>query len=199
MNKFVFTLISCLLSGSLLAADKYVGDNSHTEVIFKVDHLGFSTTYGRFTNVESELVYDAEKPSKSSVSATVYTDSVDVGHGPKTDHLKRGDFFNVAEFPQMTFKSTAIKVVADKKLEITGDLTLLGVTRPVTMNATINKIGKHPIYQSDAIGFSATGRLDRTKWGLDAYAPMVGEEVSFNIEFEGTRDGSSYESRFGGK
>ena len=193
-------LLGCvvaLATGVAQAADRYKGDNSHTEVIFKINHLGFSTTYGRFTNVESELVYDADNPSKSRVSATIYTDSVDVGHGPKTDHMKRADFFNVAEFPQMTFKSTAVKALADKKLHITGDLTLLGVTKPVILAVTINKIGKHPIYQSEAIGFSATGRLDRTQWGLDAYAPMVGEEVSFNIEFEGTKDGSDYESRFG--
>ena len=127
-------------------ADHYKGDNSHTEVIFKVNHLGFSTTYGRFTNVESELVYDARNPANSKVKATIYTDSIDVGHEPKTGHMKQADFFNVIKFPEMTFKSTVVKAVADKKLKVTGDLTLLGVTKPVTMDVTINKIGTHPIY-----------------------------------------------------
>lgn len=198
MNKIVIAVaLFCSLGMSAEAADRYKGDNSHTEVIFKVNHLGFSTTYGRFTNVESELVYDADNPAKSTVSATIHTDSIDVGHGPKTAHMKRADFFNVAKFPAMTFKSTAVEALADKQLRVTGDLTLLGVTKPVTIDVTINKIGKHPIYQSDAIGFSAVGKLDRTDWGLSAYAPMVGEEVSFNIEFEGTKDGADYESRFG--
>ena len=196
MKKILIATMALVLIAPVYGADKYVGDNSHTEVIFKINHLGFSTTYGRFTNVESELVYDAKNPEKSKVSATVYTDSVDVGHGPKTDHMKRSDFFNVAEFPQMTFKSTGMKALGDKKLQVTGDLTLLGITKPVTLDVTINKIGKHPIYQSDAIGFSATGKLNRTDWGMDAYAPMVGEEVNFNIEFEGTKDGSDYESKF---
>ncbi|UTW46527.1 polyisoprenoid-binding protein [bacterium SCSIO 12696] len=196
MKHLLFITI-VVFSNTVLAADRYVGDNSHTEVIFKVNHLGFSTTYGRFTNVESELVYDPHDLSKSGVSATIYTGSVDVGHGPKTDHMKRGDFFNVSKFPEMTFKSTSVQVIDDKQLNVTGNLTLLGVTKPVSLYVVINKIGKHPIYQSDAIGFSATGKLNRTEWGMDAYAPMVGEEVAFNIEFEGTKDGSDYESKFG--
>ncbi|MGS2723691.1 YceI family protein [Porticoccus sp. GXU_MW_L64] len=202
MKYLLFVLVACF-SSTILAADshvgeRYVGDNSHTEVIFKINHLGFSTTYGRFTNVDSELLYDAENPANSKVSAIIYTDSVDLGHGPKTDHIKASDFLNAAQFPNITFASTEVKAVADNQLQITGDLTILGVSKPVTLQVTINKIGKHPIYQSDAIGFSATGKLDRTDWGVSAYAPMVGKEVSFNIEFEGTKTGDSYESKFGG-
>ncbi|MDM3871318.1 YceI family protein [Porticoccus sp. W117] len=189
-------IFAVVYSCSAFAADKYIGDNSHTEVIFKINHLGFSTTYGRFTNVESELVYDAENPEKSTVSATIYSGSVDLGHDPKTDHIKAADFLNAEQFPKITFASTEVKSVAESQLEITGDLTIRKVTKPVILQVTINKIGKHPIYQSDAIGFSATGILDRTDWGVSAYAPMVGKEVTFNIEFEGTKTGDSYESKF---
>ncbi len=176
---------------------RYFGDNSHTEVIFKINHLGFSNTYGRFTNVESEIVYDESDPSKSQVSATVHIDSLDMGHGQKTKHVKSSSFFNVKKFPTMEFKSTSVKVMPDKKMEVTGNLTLLGVSKPITLLVQINKIGKHPIYRgSDAIGFSATGSLDRTQWGLDKYAPKVGKEVTFNIEFEGTSSGADYENKF---
>ena len=102
--------------------------------------------------------------------------------------MKNEDFFNVEKFPEMTFKSTGVTVTGENTGDVTGDLTLLGVTKPVTLHVTFNKAGKHPMGDKYAAGFSATGTLRRSDFGMDYGLPMVSDEVELRIEVEGVRE-----------
>ena len=166
------------------AAEKYNLDKPHTQIIFSVNHLGFTNSYGKFTDYAGTLNFDEAQPEKSNVDVTIQTSSLNMDDEKWNEHLKSKDFFNVVQFPTMTFKSTKVEVTGDHTANVTGDLTLLGVTKPVTLVVTHNKTGKHPMKDIMASGFSATGTLKRSDFGMGYGVPMVGDEVKLIIEAE---------------
>ena len=110
---------------------------------------------------------------------------------PKLDgHLKSPDFFGVEANPEVTFVATEIKTTGENTGTVTGDLTLLGVTKPITLDVTFNKSAPHPITKRPAVGFSATGTVKRTEFGMNTYAPAIGDEVKLIIEYEGFEAGT---------
>ncbi len=163
----------------------YQIDESHVHAMFKVSHLGFSETIGGFDKISGTFTLDAENPSNSSVNVTIDTASIDSGWDARDDHLRNADFFNVEEYPEMTFVSTSVEPTGDNTATVTGDLTMLGETHPVTLDVTLNGAGAHPFSGKYIAGFSATGTLDRTQWGMDYGAPAVGSEVELTITAEG--------------
>lgn len=170
------------------ATEKYVLDKPHTQVVFSVNHLGFSNSIGKFTDYSGHFIFDTEDPAKSNVEVTINTASIDLADQKWDDHMKGADFFNVEKFPAMTFKSTKIEKTGDKTANITGDLTLLGVTKPVTLAVTQNGSGEHPYSKKFVSGFSATGTLKRSDFGMNYGLPAVGDEVKLIIEVEGIRE-----------
>jgi polyisoprenoid-binding protein YceI len=189
MRFFVLSLLGFaatlgFASAAQAEAAKYVLDKPHTQILFTVNHLGFSNSVGKFTDYNGFVNFDEATPADSSVEVTIKTASVDLNDAAWNDHMKKPDFFNVEKFPDMTFKSTKVEVTGEKTANITGDLTLLGVTKPVVLATVFNQAGKHPMSGKLGAGFSATGTLKRSDFGMNYGLPMVGDDVKITIEAE---------------
>ena len=159
-------------------------DKSHAKIIFSTTHFGVSTYYGLFTDFDAKLAFDAKTPAKSALDVSIGLDGIDTTN-PKLDaHLKSPDFFDAAKFPTASFKSTKIEVTGPSSGKITGDLTLHGVTKPVTLNASFNGGGINPMSKAYVLGFNATGTVKRSEFGISTYVPAVGDEVTLTISAE---------------
>ena len=167
---------------------KYIMDKPHTQIVFIANHLGFSHSYGKFTDYAGSFIMDEADPSKSSAEITIQTASIDLDDEKWNAHMKNADFLNVEKFPTMTFKSTKVDVTGDKTADITGDLTLLGVTKPVVLKVTQNGAGEHPMSKKKATGFSATTTIKRSDFGMTYGIPNVADDVEIRIEVEGAAE-----------
>ncbi|NRD70459.1 polyisoprenoid-binding protein [Psychrobacter okhotskensis] len=159
-------------------------DDSHTRVGFSVNHLGFSTTMGHFGDVQGTVNYDIKTPNKTNMNFTIATDSIDTNWDARDKHLKTDEFFNVAKYPTMTFKSTKVSFINPQQAKITGDFTMLGQTKPLTLDVTLNKIANSPLTKEPVIGFRATGNIDRAAYGMTAYAAGITTDVPIQIDGE---------------
>lgn len=168
---------------SKLMAGDYALDKSHANVVFKINHIGFSTYYGRFNTLDGKLHLDTAQPGKSIVEVTIDTASIDTNNEKLETELKGEKFFNTAKFPKATFKSTKITHSGDKGT-VEGDLTMLGVTKPVTLHVVFHGGGKSPFSTTQKLGFDATATLKRSEWGLNALVPLVGDDVQLEIGAE---------------
>ncbi len=178
-------LLACL--ASLPAAARpvtYKLDPNHTQVRVVWNHFGFSNPDANFTHITGTLVYDAAHPAKSSVRVNIPLSGLDAHVAKLTEHLEGPAFFDAAKFPVARFVSK--RVVADGKdrLTVHGELSVHGVTRPVTLRVRVNKVGMQPMWKAPAAGFDATTTLKRTDFGVGAYVPMVSNEVHVHITVE---------------
>ncbi len=164
-------------------------DMSHSEITFAVKHMMISTVRGKFNTFSGTVDFNESDPTLSTVDVSVDLASVDTRDAKRDGHLTSPDFFDVANYPTMTFKSTSVKKISDTQAKLTGDLTIRGVTKPVTLDVTYNGQAKSPWGMTSA-GFSATGKLNRKDFGLEwnmaleTGGVLVGEEVSIVIEAE---------------
>jgi len=165
----------------------YKIDPAHTAVAFIVNHVGFSNVIGRFNTVGGDVTFDKDAVEKSVVNVTIDTTSVDTNHAKRDEHLRSPDFFNAKEFPKMTFKSTKIEKTGDKTGKLHGDLTMLGVTKPVVLDVTFNKDGVSPASKLETAGFSARGTVKRTEFGMKYGAPAIGDDIQLLIEVEAVK------------
>ncbi len=186
---FSFITLITMAAPAKAQIEIYDFDKAHTQILFFADHLGFSKSQGKFLDYEGQFTFDRTKPEDSSVEITIKTNSIDMDHERWDKHMKSDDFFDVESFPEMAFKSTAIEVTGEKTANITGDLTILGITKPVTLKAIHNKSGKHPFNQKYVSGFSATATLDRSEWGMEYGLPLMKSTVELSISVEGVRQG----------
>ena len=186
-RRLVLATLIAAASFSAQAADKYDIDPTHTQVQFTYNHMGFSNITGRFDEVGGEFLFDAADPSKSSVSITIPVASISTGVDKLDEHLLKADFFDAAQFPTATFKSTGIVAAGAGKWAVAGDLTIHGVTRPVVLDVTLNGMGEHPMRKVPAVGFDASARIKRSEFGVGAYVPAVGDEVTLSITVEATQ------------
>ena len=170
------------LSG--VPSGKYTLDSSHGYISFTYSHLGFSNPRVGFNRFDTRLDLDTGSPENSTIEVTIDAASIDSRVAEFNDHLNGSDFFNTAEYPNITFKSTKVEATGENTFNVTGDLTILGTTKPVTLATTINKAGNHPIRNVPTVGVSASAKLMRSEWGLDAYVPAVSDEVELSIEVE---------------
>lgn len=186
---FAFVLSALLLSAPASAApEKYTFDAAHTQIIFKVSHLGFSKSQGRFTKFDGGFTFDPEKPTASSIDVTIDANSINMLSTPWEEHLKGDDFFNVKKFPTIHFKSKKITKTSDTTGNIAGDLTMLGVTRTVDLDVEFNKAGQHPMSKAHIAGFTATAHLKRSDFGMNYGVEMgLGDDVQIEIQVEGVR------------
>ncbi len=165
----------------------YKLDPAHTVVAFIVNHLGYSNVIGRFNTVSGDMSFDKDALQNNSVTVSIDTASVDTNHAKRDEHLKSPDFFNVKEFPKMTFKSTKVEKTSEKTGKLYGDLTLSGVTKPVVLDITFNKDGVSPASKLETVGFSARGVVKRTDFGMKYGAPNISDEIQILIEAEATK------------
>jgi polyisoprenoid-binding protein YceI len=187
------TLIALLVaSSSVFAADgakvavaeKYDIDASHSGVVFGWNHFGFSNPAARFDKIEGSLLLDKADLTKSSISVTLPVEGLDTGVAKLDEALKSADFFDAAKYPTITFKSTKVEKTGENGLKITGDLTVHGVTKPVTLDAKVNKIGIFEIpgvIKAQAAGFDATTVIKRSDFGVGKYVPAVSDEIPVRI------------------
>lgn len=192
-----------LLAGALLAAfplagvaqvENYKVDPIHSFPNFTVDHFGVSAIHGRFDKMSGSFSID-RAAKKGSVELTIETASVTTGDNDKgsrprsrDEHLRQADFFNVAEFPRMTYKSTNVKFNGDAPSEIEGQLTLLGVTKPVTIKVDRWVCKDHPVNKRPMCGGNASGTFKRTDFGMKYGVPNLGDEIRLMINFEGYKE-----------
>ena len=188
--RYILFLALCFTSLITLADDEtYVLDETHLSIGFLVDHAGYARTLGMFTKASGSFKYDENKSLVSDIEIIIDTSSVFTNHDKRDSHLRSPDFLNVDQYPEMTFKGS----INDLKLnpgKIAGNLTLLGITRPLILNATINKIDTYPfrvgLSKPMVIGVSATASFKRSDFGMN-YAvkkKLVGDEIDLIIEFE---------------
>ena len=160
-------------------------DPTHTSVIATWNHFGFSNPTASFSDVSGTISYDDDAPAKSSVNVTIPVKTVDTKVEALTEEfLNEADYFDVAQYPTATFKSTKVTPKGDNKYDVAGDLTIKGVTKSVVFNAVLNKQGEHPMSKKPAIGFDASTVIKRTEFNMGKYAPYVSDEVTLTITTE---------------
>lgn len=172
---------------SLAEVSNYKLDAGHTSVIFKVNHMGYSNVYGMFRAIDGKFTFDEAKPEKSSFEVTIKADSVDTNEKKRDDHLRNQDFFNVKQYPTITLKSKSVKK-SGEKFDITADLNLHGVTKPVTFTFNRMKTAKDP-WGNMRTGGEAVLKIKRTDFGMNYMAKPgeVGDEVELIINVEGVK------------
>lgn len=180
--------------GALAAPETYTIDPTHTYPHWEVNHFGVSNWRGQFNKSAGKFTIDRAAKT-ASVEITVQTASVnsgdnDKGSRPRTldEHLRTPDFFNVAEFPTITYKSTSVKFNGDSPGAIEGNLTLLGVTKPLHLNVENWKCQPHPFNKKEMCGGNASGSFKRTDFGMKYAVPAVGDEIKLWIQIEGYKD-----------
>ncbi|PTR23946.1 polyisoprenoid-binding protein YceI [Luteibacter sp. OK325] len=162
----------------------YKLDPGHTMVLFSWNHFGFSNPTANLGQVDGTLVYDEAAPTKSTVEATLPLAGLDTFVPKLDEHLKSKDFLDAATYPTVTFKSTKVTSAGKDKLKVVGDLTVHGVTKPVTLEVTVNKVGPHPMMKVQTAGFDATATIKRSDFGVGAYVPNVSDEIKIRITTE---------------
>ena len=178
-------LLSSLLAAAslpaLAATQKYEIDPDHSQVAFTWNHFGFSNPGATLGQIKGVLDLDAADLSKSTVSVTLPLAGVHTGVVKLDMELKTPDYFDAAKYPDITFKSTKVEKVGNDGLKISGDLGIHGVTKPMTLNAKVNKIGDNPMTKSKTAGFDADITLKRSDFGIAKYVPMVSDEIRVRI------------------
>lgn len=178
--------VALLTSQPLLAtATSYELDPHHTEVRFSWNHFGYSNPSGSFNDLKGTLVFDDAEPANSSIKVTIPVSSINTRVAELDAHLLRDDFLDAVQFADITFTSTSVEPAAgDNAFKVNGDLTIHGVTQPVTLDATLNKRGGHPMSKAPTIGFDATTSIKRSDFGVGKFAPMVSDELKVTITLE---------------
>jgi polyisoprenoid-binding protein YceI len=187
MKKIVLLSALAILPVNAVVAADYTVDPAHTYVSFSVSHLGFSTMRGQFDRQTGSLQFDPAA-KKANVMIEIEANSIDTGYDKRDDHLRSPDFLNAVEYPTITFKSTSTTWNGDKPATVTGDLTLLGVSKPVTLTITSMNCGPNPFNQKATCGFDATGSIMRGDYGVTYGSPGIGETLDLQIEFEAVKN-----------
>jgi polyisoprenoid-binding protein YceI len=195
MTRFTLgALVFALPLAAAAQAESYTLDAPHTFPYFSLDYAGYATILGRFDKTAGRFTID-RAAKRATLELAVETVSVTTGDNerggrPRTrdEHLRSADFFNVAEFPRMSFKSTGVKFKGDIPAEVEGQLTLLGVTRPLTLSIDRFVCKDHPFYKKPACGGNASGVLKRSDFGMKYGLPLLGDEIRINIMFLGLKD-----------
>ena len=185
MQKSLAALIVSLAAAApaLAAPVTYTVDNTHTFPRFSYSHFGYSTQLSRFDTTRGTVVYNAAAKT-GSVDITIDAKSVNTGYATFNEHIQGEDFLDTAKFPTATFKSTKVIFKGDKPVKVEGNLTLKGVTKPVTLTVTSFQSMAHPMLKKPAIGANAFTVVKRSDFGAGKYAPYVGDEVRIDIALE---------------
>jgi len=175
---------------SFAASEQFTIDPTHTYPHFKINHLGFSTLQGRFNRTSGKLTVDTAKKT-GSVNIVIDATSVDTGFKKRDDHLRSPDFLNAAEFPEITYQSSKVKINADNSAIVNGTLTIMGTSKSVTLDVSKMHCGIHPMdpkKQKYVCGFDATAKIKRSDFGIKYGLPAIGDEMELSFEVEAVRN-----------
>ncbi len=186
MTKRFLTLLAfaTMATTPVLAADTYVLDQNHVNIVWHANHFGFSNPSGRFGIVDGTVTLDEAAPEKSNVEVTIDVGGLVTGIAKFDEHLKSADFLDVEKYPHAVFKSTLVELTGKDSARVTGDLTLHGVSKPVVMEVKLNKLDMHPMVKKKTAGFTAHTIIKRSDFGIDQHIPAVSDEVTIDIEAE---------------
>jgi polyisoprenoid-binding protein YceI len=174
-------------TSAMAAPETYTVDGTHTFERFSYSHFGLSTQLSRFNKTTGSVVLD--KAAKTgAVDIVIDTTSVDTGYDTFNEHIQGADFLDTAKYPTATFKSTKVRFEGDKPVAIDGDLTIKGVTKPVTLTVTHFVSMPHPMLKKDAIGADAQVVVKRSEFGAGKYAPHVGDDVTITVSLEAIKN-----------
>jgi len=188
MKKLAILTVAASLSPAALAApETYVIDGTHTLPRFEYSHFGYSTQLSRFDKTSGKITLDRAAKT-GSVDVTIDAKSVDTGYALFNEHIQGEDFFDTAKYPIITFKSGEVKFDGDKLVAVDGDLTVKGVTKPVTLTVTSFHCMPHPMLKKDACGANATAKIKRSDFNMGKYAPYVSDEVTLTIPVEAVKE-----------
>lgn len=182
-----FALSAAVVAPAFAAPQTFVLDNSHSYPRFSYSHFGYSTQMSRFNKTTGKVVFDSAAKT-GAVDVVIDTKSVDTGFATFDEHIQGEDFLDTAKFPTASFKSTKVIFEGDKPAKIEGNLTLKGVTKPVTLTVTSFQAMPHPMLKKDAIGANAFTVVKRSEFNAGKYAPYVGDEVRIDIALEAIKE-----------
>ena len=188
MSKLAGVVIGLLaLSGAMPAvAETFYVDPVHSSVVFRIQHLGVSDSFGRFNDPTGRFKIDEDNPEKNSIEISVKSKKVDTANAKRDKNLRSPDFFDVEAHPAITFKSRTFEKTGMNTYRVSGDLTMLGVTRPLTVTATRVGTGKDP-WGGYRTGFTTEFSIKRTEFGMDYLLSGLGDEVHVIVSIEGIR------------
>ncbi len=186
-QKAIAVLFAASLPMAAMAADSYTIDPPHTFPRFMINHLGFSTMQGRFDHTSGTITLD-RAARNGSLDISIDAASVSTGFSKRDDHLRSPDFFNVAEFPTITYKSSSIKFNGDKPASIEGQLSMAGVTRPVTLTIDEFNCGPNPMNKKEECGAAASAQIKRSDFGVKFGLPAIGDDVKLVFEVEAIKN-----------
>ncbi|MEW5786765.1 MAG: YceI family protein [Pseudomonadota bacterium] len=188
MQRYLPLFALMTLAGSALAApETFAIDPGHTAPRFEYSHFGYSTQIHRFDKSSGQIVLDRAARA-GMVDVTIDAKSVNTGFPVFNEHIQGEDFFNTAAFPTITFKSTRVKFKGDRPVAMEGDLTIKGVTRPVTLKISHFHTMPHPMLKKDALGANAEAKVKRSDFNMGKYAPHVSDEVTLSIAVEAIKE-----------
>jgi polyisoprenoid-binding protein YceI len=186
-NRPLIALLGALMAAPAFAAESYTIDPRHTLPMYEIDHFGWSTQRGRFKSVNGKIVLDRAAKT-GTVDVVIDVASVDSGVDKLDEHLRSEDFFNAAKHPTMAFKAKKIAFRGDKPASVPGELTLLGVTKPVTLTINAFHCAPNPFAKKDACGADAVATIKRSDFGMTTMVPGLGDEVKLLINIEAFKD-----------
>jgi polyisoprenoid-binding protein YceI len=186
-DKLLIAAFATALTVPALAADSYTIDPRHTHPTYEVNHFGWSTQRGRFDNVTGKVTLD-RAAKRGTLEVSIDVASVSTGVDKLDEHLRSEDFFNVAKYPTMTFKSKQVNFNGDKPASVDGELTLLGVTKPLTLTITSFHCAPNPFAKKEACGADAVATIKRSEFGMNTLLPGLGDEVKLLINVEAFKD-----------
>ncbi len=180
-------LITALAMSGAANAREYAFDRVHSQVSFEVSHLGFSMSQGRFKGLDGMFDFDPRHWDRARCDVRIDVSSLDMGDVAWRKKLLGKDWFNAEQHPQMRFVCTSLQQTDATHGQLQGELSLLGVTKPVTLDLTLNRIGMHKYALAHVAGFAASTRIQRSAFGMDHLIPDIGDDVSIRIQIEGPR------------
>lgn len=184
MRRLIALATLAFAAGAHAEALDYSLDKVHSQLHASVNHMGFSNSTARFGVKAGTINFDAADWSTAKVDVTLNIAGISLGDATWQEHVSALKWFDAASFPEAHFVSTKVEKTGDKTATISGNLTLKGVTKPVTLQATLNQAAPHPFTKKPAIGISANGIIKRTEFGISEYVPAVSDEVTVRIELE---------------
>ncbi|SPE29337.1 YceI [Burkholderiales bacterium] len=188
MKRVALVTFAIALSAPAFAVpETFVIDNNHTFPSFSYSHFGYTVQTSRFNKTSGKVVLD-KAAKTASIEVVIDTPSVDTGSALFNEHIQGADFLDTSTYPTATFKSTGVTFDGDKPVAIDGNLTLKGVTRPVTLKVSSYQLMPHPMVKKDAIGANATTTVKRTDFNAGKYAPYVGDDVTISIAIEAIKE-----------
>ncbi len=185
-SKHLFAALAALATSAAFAADTYVIDPNHTYPSFEADHMGISSWRGKFNKSSGTITLDRAAKT-GSMDIVIDMSSVDFGHDKMNEHAKKPDIFDVAQFPTATYKGKSIRFEGDTPVAVDGELTLHGVTRPLTLKIDKFKCIMHPMLKREVCGADASAQFQRSDYGINFGLPRFSPEVKLAIQVEAVK------------